>query len=259
MTIDVPPSAVLLGSPVHLTSLAGATDLAVGWARAGESRVVCLANVHMIMEAHDSSDFQAVLTSADLVCPDGMPLVWSLRRMGHLRQSRVCGPELTLHVRAAAEAAGVPVGLYGGRPDVVRLLRTALEAHFPSLEIAYALSPPFRPLTPEEDSTVVDEIHRSGARILFVGLGCPKQERWMSAHRGRVNAVMLGVGAAFDMHAGLLPQAPRWMQRAGVEWMFRLAREPRRLWRRYARHNPRFVARMLMELAGPTRSSLRER
>jgi N-acetylglucosaminyldiphosphoundecaprenol N-acetyl-beta-D-mannosaminyltransferase len=143
----------------------------------------------------------------------------------------------------------VPVGFHGGRPEVLDALVPALRARFPGLDVVYAVSPPFRPLTPDEDAQTVDDINRSGASILFVGLGCPKQERWMAEHRGRVRAVMLGVGAAFDMHAGMLRQAPRMLQRTGLEWAFRLAIEPRRLWRRYARHNPRFAARMLLELA----------
>ena len=235
---------------MHPTSLVGATQLVLDWAGRRESRAVCLANVHMIMEAYDAKDFRAVLKEADLVCPDGMPLVWSLRRLGHSGQCRVCGPDLTLHVCAAAQTAGVAVAFYGGRPEILAALTAALAARFPALEIAHATAPPFRALTSEEDEAAVSAINASGARILFVGLGCPKQERWMAAHRGRVNAVMLGVGAAFDMHAGMVRQAPAWMQRSGMEWMFRLAMEPRRLWRRYARHNPRFAAKMLVELAG---------
>lgn len=250
MTVSIPPTYLVLGSPVHATSLTGATDLVLHWASRHESRAVCLANVHMIMEAHDAPEFRAVLEVADLVCPDGMPLVWSLRMRGHREQARVYGPDLTLSVCATAERLGVPVGFHGGRPGVLTFLTDALRIRFPNLKIAYADSPPFRPLTADEDAAAVAAINQSGARILFVGLGCPKQERWMSAHRGHVRAVMLGVGAAFDFHAGAIRQAPAWIQRAGLEWMFRLAMEPRRLWRRYARHNPRFATKVLLELAG---------
>lgn len=248
-TTPTPPASRILGSPVHPTSHAGATELVLAWADRRESRFVCLANVHMIMEAYDAPGFRAVLDAADLVCPDGMPLVWALRGKGAARQRRVSGPDLTLHLCEAARDAGVPVGFHGGRPEVLAALVPALRARFPGLDVAYAVSPPFRSLAPEEDARIVDDINRSGTRILFVGLGCPKQERWMAAHRGRIRAVMLGVGAAFDMHAGMLRQAPRVLQRTGLEWAFRLAMEPRRLWRRYARHNPRFAARMLLELA----------
>lgn len=250
MTSPVPRAFALLGSPVHPTSLHGATELILSWARLRESRSVYLANVHMIMEAFDSRDFCAVMNTADLVCPDGMPLVWSLRGLGRREQQRVCGPDLTLRICAAAEKEAVQVGFYGGRPEVLAALISVLHRRFPSLRVAYAWAPPFRPTTPEEDTAVVHQINSSGTRILFVGLGCPKQERWMAAHCGRVRAVMVGVGAAFDMHAGMVRQAPAWMQRSGMEWMFRLAMEPRRLWRRYARHNPRFAAKMLVELAG---------
>ncbi len=235
---------------VDATSLEDATNRALAWSKAGESRYVCVANVHMVMEAYDAPDFRRIVNTANLVTPDGMPLVWMLRRLGFPEQERVAGPDLTLRICEAASQEGVPVGFYGGTPEVLESLVTNLKRKYPTLKIAYAYSPPFRPLTPEEDTQVVEEINSSGTRILFVGLGCPKQERWMAAHKGRVQAVMIGVGAAFDFHAGRLPQAPAWMQRAGLEWLFRLLTEPRRLWRRYARHNPRFVILALMQLLG---------
>ncbi len=204
----------------------------------------------MVMEAYDDRAYRDLVNAADLVTPDGMPLVWMLRALGVCGQGRVYGPDLMIHVCQAASEQGVPVGFYGGHPETLPLLTTNLRARFPALHVAYAYSPPFRPLTEEEDAGVVEAINRSGARILFVGLGCPKQELWMAAHLGRIRAVMLGVGAAFDFHAGRVRQAPRWMQYAGLEWLFRLAMEPRRLWRRYARHNPRFVALALAQLLG---------
>lgn len=234
-------SPSLLGMRVDPTSYEEATELVLRWARAGESRYVCVANVHMVMEAHDDPGFRALVNAADLVTPDGMPLVWALRWLGFPRQERVCGPELTLQVCARAAREGVPVGFYGGHPEALEALVRNLKARFPGLKVVYAYSPPFRPLTEAEDEEVVEAIRASGARILFVGLGCPKQERWMAAHKGRVDAVMLGVGAAFDLHAGRVPQAPAWMQRMGLEWFFRLLQEPGRLWSRYLRHNPRFI------------------
>jgi N-acetylglucosaminyldiphosphoundecaprenol N-acetyl-beta-D-mannosaminyltransferase len=182
------------------------------------------------------------VNGADLVTPDGMPMVWALRLFGVRAASRVYGPTLTLHVLERAAATGVPVGFYGATADVMARLCDACRRRFPALDIAYTCAPPFRPLTVEEDAAVVSEINTSRARVLFVGLGCPKQERWMALHKGSVQAPMLGVGAAFDFLAGVKPQAPRWMQEAGLEWLFRLSKEPRRLWRRYAYHNPRFVA-----------------
>lgn len=240
----------ILGMRVDPISYEEATGKVLAWAEAGESRYVCVANVHMVMEAHDDPDFCALVNAADLVTPDGMPLVWMLRKLGHLYQERVYGPELTSRVCAEAARRGVPVGFYGGYPEALEALVRNLRASFPGLRVVYAYSPPFRPLTPEEDERVTEEINASGTRILFVGLGCPKQERWMAEHKGRVRAVMLGVGAAFDFHAGRVRQAPAWMQKIGLEWLFRLSQEPKRLWRRYLRHNPRFLLLAFLELAG---------
>jgi N-acetylglucosaminyldiphosphoundecaprenol N-acetyl-beta-D-mannosaminyltransferase len=153
-------------------------------------------------------------------------------------------------VLAAAGGQRIPVGFYGATDAVLERLIEAARSRYPSLEIAFAWAPPFRPLSEEEDLAVTARINASGARILFVGLSTPKQERWMAAHRGRVQAVMLGVGAAFDFLAGSKRQAPRWMMRAGLEWLFRLASEPRRLARRYLKHNPRFVVLFLTQLLG---------
>jgi N-acetylglucosaminyldiphosphoundecaprenol N-acetyl-beta-D-mannosaminyltransferase len=204
----------------------------------------------MLMEAFDSSEFAKVVQSADLVTPDGMPLVWMMRLRGVRRQERVYGPTLMMKVIDAAARQGVPVGLYGSTPQALGLLIESLRDKCPGLTVAYSFSPPFGPLSPDEDRQVVEDLNRSGARILFVGLGCPKQERWMAEHRDRIDAVMLGVGAAFDFHAGRISQAPRWIQTLGLEWLFRLAVEPRRLWRRYLYHNPRFVILAIADLLG---------
>jgi N-acetylglucosaminyldiphosphoundecaprenol N-acetyl-beta-D-mannosaminyltransferase len=171
-----------------------------------------------------------------------------MRLKGARSQARIYGPALTLSLLAAAAREAIPVGFYGGTPEVLEALAGRMQARFPALPIAYASSPPFRPLTSQEDETVVDQINVSGARILFVGLGCPKQEQWIDAHRDRIRAVMVGVGAAFDFHAGIKRQAPVWMQRGGLEWLFRLFQEPGRLWKRYMHNNPRFIALALREL-----------
>jgi N-acetylglucosaminyldiphosphoundecaprenol N-acetyl-beta-D-mannosaminyltransferase len=227
---------------VNATSYEEATERIMIWARARESRYVSASSVNNVMEAHDSPEFKDVMEGADLVTPDGMPLVWGLRWLGARGARRVYGPRLTEHVLSAAEREAVPVGLYGGAPGVVARLQCALKSRWPRLLVGYAWSPPFRPLTEYEDASVVDDIRASGARILLIGLSTPKQERWMAAHRGRVPSVMLGVGAAFDFLAGVKPQAPAWLQDAGLEWLFRLATEPRRLFWRYLKHNPRFAA-----------------
>jgi len=244
----IPPT--ILSTTIHPTSYHDATALILDWAARAESRTVCLANVHMVMEAYDDVAYQAVVNGADLVAPDGMPLVWVLNWLGHDLKDRVYGPILTLRVLEAAAMQEVPVGFYGASSDVLAVLIGKIRRRFPGLEIAYSCSPPFRDLTQNEDEAVVRGINASGARILLVGLGCPKQERWMHQHKGRVQAVMLGVGAAFDFHAGAIPQAPSWMQNRGLEWLFRFCMEPRRLWRRYLRHNPRFAFFSTLQLMG---------
>lgn len=244
----------LLGVRVNQTSYFDATHAVLDAANDRRSRYVCIANVHMLMEANDSGAFKAIVNDADLVTPDGMPLVWMMRIKGVRNQQRVYGPTLMLHVLEAAVKAGVPVGFYGGTPDVLEQLIKRLQILHEGLNVAFSCSPPFRDLTPEEDAEIVQKVNQSAARILFVGLGCPRQERWMAGHRGRVQAVMLGVGAAFDFYAGTKPQAPSWIQTAGLEWLFRLLTEPRRLWKRYFYHNPRFVFLAIAELLGGSRS-----
>jgi N-acetylglucosaminyldiphosphoundecaprenol N-acetyl-beta-D-mannosaminyltransferase len=241
-------SRSILGMRVDWTDYQQAAVQILNWARAAESRYVCAASVNNVMEAYDSLEFLRIMNEADLVTPDGMPLVWGLRLLGARGATRVYGPDLTPTVLAAAEGARVPVGFYGATDGVLAKLLVEVRRRFPALEVAYAFAPPFRPLSTDEDERIVSAINRSGVRILFVGLSTPKQERWMAAHRGRVPAVMLGVGAAFDFFAGVKAQAPHWMQNHGLEWVFRLATEPRRLWWRYLKHNPRFAALFAWQL-----------
>jgi N-acetylglucosaminyldiphosphoundecaprenol N-acetyl-beta-D-mannosaminyltransferase len=245
----------ILGMRVDPTSYDDAARRVMDWAAAEVGRYVCVANVHMVMEAWDDHRFREVVNEADLVTPDGMPLVWALRRLGAPAAVRVYGPTLTLHVCELAARQGVPVGFYGGSPDAIAGLVRFVGARFPSLDVAYAVSPPFRRLTADEDADTVAAIVASGARVLFVGLGCPQQERWMAEHRDRLPLVQLGVGAAFDFHAGLVRQAPPVLQRVGLEWAFRLAMEPRRLARRYLRHNPRFLWHLGRQLRAERRGA----
>jgi N-acetylglucosaminyldiphosphoundecaprenol N-acetyl-beta-D-mannosaminyltransferase len=240
----------VLGMRVDATSYEDASRRVVRWACEGRSGYVCVATVHMTMEAFDSAAFRQVVNGADLVTPDGRPLVWALRSLGVRGASQVRGTDLTTHVVERAARENVPIGLYGGTPELLEVLVRVLRKRYPGVRVVCQIAPPFRPLRPEEDEAVTREIVASGARILFVGIGCPKQERWMMAHKGRIPAVMLGVGAAFDFHTGRVRQAPHWMQVAGLEWVFRLLMDPRRLWRRYAKHNPRFVGLFLMQLLG---------
>jgi N-acetylglucosaminyldiphosphoundecaprenol N-acetyl-beta-D-mannosaminyltransferase len=243
-----PVSRQVLGMRVDATSYGDASRRVARWAREGRSAYVCVATVHMVMEAFDSSAFLRTVNGADLVTPDGRPLVWALRSLGVKDATQVRGTDLTTHVVERAAREGLPIGLYGGTPDLLERFVGILERRYPGVRVVCRIAPPFRPLTPEEDEAVIEEILSSGARILFVGIGCPKQERWMEAHKERIPAVMLGVGAAFDFHTGRVRQAPGWIQVAGLEWLFRLLMDPRRLWKRYVRHNPRFVALFLLQL-----------
>lgn len=244
------PRREILGMRVDATTYEGATDTILDWAAGEQPHYVCIANVHMAMEAYDSLDFADVVNGADLVTPDGMPLVWALRKLGVPEAQRVCGPELMPYVLRAAAERGVPIGLYGGSsPRFLNRLLEVIREEFPGIRIAYAFSPPFRELTAEENALVDGDIRSSGTRVLFVGLGCPKQEQWMARHRAALPCTMLGVGAAFDFLAGIKPIAPVWMKRAGLEWVYRLVSEPRRLWKRYLKQNPRFLTLIILQLA----------
>ncbi len=238
----------ILGVNVAVSSYDRVVQRCLTWAQARESRTLCFSTVHMIMEAVDDPAFLGRLNSIDVVNPDGMPLVWALSALGARSAQRVYGPDATVLVLDAAEKAGIPVGFYGGSQAVLDALIAVVRSKHPRLNIAFYESPPFRALTPEEDAAVIERIAASGTRLLFIGLGCPKQENWVAEHAGKVPAVMLAVGAAFDFLAGTKPQAPRWMMRSGLEWLFRLVTEPRRLARRYFRNNPRFVFKFLRQL-----------
>lgn len=240
----------VLGVQINVTDYVGLVAHIIDWARKERSEYICAANVHMLMEAYDSPAFREMVNHADLVVPDGLPLVWMMRINGIRNQQRVYGPALMLRVLAAASLEKIPVGFYGGKPEVLDLLIRRMQTRFAGLNVAFSLSPPFRELSREEDEEIARSINKSGVRVLFVGLGCPKQEIWMAEHRGKVRAVMLGVGAAFDFHAGTKLQAPVFMQKLGLEWLFRLSSEPRRLWKRYLYHNPRFLALAAADLLG---------
>ena len=212
---------------------------------------VTAAAVNLVMSAREDPQALAAVLGATLAVPDGQPLVWALRALGHARATRVYGPDLMAHFCARAAASGTPIYLYGGRtPEALELLEARLRERFPGLRIVGGFSPPFRALSAEEERDVVAAIDASGAEVVWVGTGQPKQEKWMLAMRPRLRAPLLvGVGAAFDFHAGLVSQAPAWMQRNGLEWVYRLSREPRRLWRRYARYNPLFVVGFVRQYA----------
>ena len=218
-----------------------AVERVIRLAKSGRGSYVCLASVHMVMEAHDSPEFAARVNAADMVAPDGMPLAWMQKMQKAAGPQRLRGNDLTTMMMAAAEKEGLKVGLYGGRQEVIDAIHERLKREHPRLDIALAYSPPFRPLTVEEDEEITASINDSGTQVLFIGLGCPKQENWMAEHKDRVNCVMIGVGAAFDFYAGNVKESPAWLGRLGLEWLYRLTQEPKRLWRRYLILNPRFI------------------
>ena len=238
----------VLGSFIDVLTWEQAIDRLIGWASQRESRYVCICNVHSVVTAGGDHRLQKVISEADMATPDGMPIAWMLRALGFPGQARINGPDLMWKLCARAETENVAIYLLGGKEETLAQLSRAIGQAFPRLRIAGSESPPFRPLSPAEEGRIVARINGSGASILFVGLGCPKQEFWMSARRGAVNAVMIGVGAAFDYHAGTLSRAPLWMQRNGLEWLFRLGMEPRRLWRRYLVTNTLFLFRAARQL-----------
>jgi N-acetylglucosaminyldiphosphoundecaprenol N-acetyl-beta-D-mannosaminyltransferase len=245
------PTAKILGVPIVLSDYEGVMDWMDAMIRARRPVSVSAAAVHLIMVAQeDAQTREAVLRG--MTVPDGQPLVWALRALGHRQASRVYGPDLmALYCARAASRTGARMYLYGGRDErALERLTDALRERFRGLEIVGGYSPPYREPTEAERDSVAAEINESGADVVWVGTGQPKQEKWMAEMRDRLTApVLVGVGAAFDFHAGIVPQAPAWMQRTGLEWAFRLAREPRRLWRRYARYNPRFVVAFAREYA----------
>lgn len=212
----------------------------LGWARARASRYVTICNVHVVVSASRDADYREIINGSDMATPDGAPVAWMLRRQGFAGQPRISGPDLMWALCERAAAENLPVYCYGSSEATLALLERRMRQAFPELRITME-SPPFRALTPEEDAAAVERIDASGAGIVFVGLGCPKQERWMAEHRGRVNAVMIGVGAAFDFHAGTVRRAPAWMRDNGLEWLHRLLSEPRRLWKRYLVTNTLFI------------------
>ena len=242
----------VLGVQVDAMQIPGAVGTLEKWIEQREHcHYVAVTGMHGIMEAQHDLGFRDVLNSADLVVPDGMPLVWIGRIRGHRLKRRVYGPELMVAFFESTAEKGYRHFFYGGKPGVAEKLVSVLKARFPGMKVAGIYVPPFRPLTPEEDEAVIREIEQAAPDVLWVGLSTPKQERWMNAHRDRLSVpVLVGVGAAFDIHAGELRQAPSWMREHGFEWLFRLCMEPRRLWRRYIVHGSEFLVLVCLEFLG---------
>jgi len=240
--------AAILGCFIHAGSWGTTIHKIHRWSVARESRYVCICNAHSLVTARHDPAFREALANADLSTPDGMPVAWMLRRMGFPEQPRINGPDLMWNYCDVAERFCEPIFLYGSTPATLNALHQNLLNAFPGLRIVGTYSPPFRTLTEQEDAHIVDRINASGAQIVFISLGCPKQELWMAAHQGKFGGVMLGVGAAFDYHAGILLRAPLWMQHHGLEWLHRLYSEPQRLWKRYLLTNTQFICRATWQL-----------
>ncbi|MDQ3063266.1 MAG: WecB/TagA/CpsF family glycosyltransferase [Acidobacteriota bacterium] len=214
----------------------------------GHGGYVCFSTVHMTMESLDNPEYASKVNAADLIIPDGMPIVWMQKLQGEGQAARVRANDLMIMLCEYAEKNDLTVGFYGGKQSVIDAILERAKRDFPKLKIVYAFSPPFRPLTEEEDIAITAEINEKKPDILIMGLGCPKQENWMAAHKGKLTAVMLGVGASFDFFAGNVRESPEWLGRLGLEWIFRLTQEPRRLWKRYLILNPRFVRLATLQL-----------
>ena len=239
----VTPRVDVLGVGVSAVDMPMTLHLIDQWISQGDRQYICVTDVHAVMESQRDPRIRNAHNCSGLTTPDGMPLVWAGRAAGARHMSRVYGPDLMLAVCQRASARGYSSFFYGGRPGVADRLAGHLQQLYPELKIAGTYAPPFRELSADEDEEIVQLISAARPDLVWVGLGAPRQELWMAAHVGRLEAsVLIGVGAAFDIHAGLIRQAPRWVQHSGLEWAFRLAQEPRRLWRRYLYNNPRFLA-----------------
>lgn len=240
----------VIGHPIDVQDWNSAVSKILDWARARESRVVCICNTHSLVTAGDDPGFARILAEADMATADGAPVAWTMKRLGAVDQQRINGPDLMWKTCAALnKPASASVFLYGNTEETNALLTAKLKETFPNLTIAGAISPPFRSLDPEEEASIAATINDSGAGVVWVSLGCPKQEYWMAKHRGSIKAVMVGVGAAFDYHAGTIKRAPMWMQQNGLEWAHRLLSEPKRLWRRYLYNNSQYLIRAIGQVS----------
>lgn len=251
----VSPQGSILGTPVNALTLEGLLDTVDRWVRYRERHYVCTLDVHALLEGLRAPDVQEIYQSASVVTPDGMPLVWLLRRAGYRQADRVCGPDLMPALFERSEATGYRHFLYGSTTDTLQLLAGKLNSRFPRAKIVGSYSPPFRDLLPDECEAISVRINDAAPDIVWVGLGAPKQDRWMGAYRPSLQApVLIGVGGAFDMLAGKVRRAPWIVQRSGCEWAFRMMQEPRRLCRRYLESNARFAFLLLQEALKPARS-----
>lgn len=243
------PRANVLGVGLSVINLDSAVEVVTQALERKQKGYVCVTGVHGVSEAQTNPEFRAILNHSFLTTPDGMPMVWMGKVQGFKQMGRVYGPDLMLRVCDWTRTRGFTHFLYGGAPGVVEELKARLERQFPGLQIVGHYTPPFRPLTAEEEADLARQVATLKPDIFWVGLSTPKQEQFMANHWQKLDATLFfGVGAAFDFHAGRMHQAPRWMQRNGLEWLFRLICEPRRLWKRYFKNNPLFLWRAACQL-----------
>lgn len=255
-TAAMPPRFPVVDVRISALTFDQALETIAGWIARRERQYINVCTTHTVLECHDAPALAAIVNGAGMATPDGMPLVWMGRLRGH-RVERVYGPDVMLAACERGQALGHSHFFYGGVDGVAEQLAARLRARFPALRVAGSYAPPFRPLTDDEEREIAARINSSGADIVWVGLGTPKQDYWVARFRPLLEApVLIAVGAAFDFHAGRVRQAPRWMQRSGLEWLFRLSQDPQRLWRRYLVGNPRFVYLVAQQLL---RRSLRGR
>ena len=247
----MPDRVNVLGAGISALNLRSAVDAIADAIRSRRKGYICVTGVHGVMEAQTDASFRAILNGAFLCTPDGMPMVWAGKLQGHRSMSRVYGPDLMLDVCAWSETSGAKHFFYGGNDGVAQLLVDKLKARFPKLQVAGIYTPPFRPLTVEEEKGLQEMVRAARPDIMWIGLSTPKQEKFMAEFLTKLDTtLMIGVGAAFDFHSGRVKQAPRWMQRSGLEWFYRLCQEPRRLAKRYLKNNPVFAMKFLAQTLG---------
>lgn len=253
----MPPRVNVLGVGISALNLESAVATLAKALESGRRGYVCVTGVHGVMESQSDASLRQIHNRSLLTTPDGMPMVWMGRLAGHRTMSRVYGPELMEHVFEWTRRSGHTHFFYGGNTGVAEELKQRLEAKYPGIRIVGTYTPPFRPLTTEEEKALIDQVATAKPDFLWVGLSTPKQERFMAAYADKLDArILMGVGAAFDFHAGRVKQAPRWIQRSGFEWLYRTCREPRRLWKRYFRNNPIFLWKVLGQCTGLRRYPL---
>lgn len=240
----------ILRMNVNPLTLRKVINLIERWVRNSEAKYICVSNVHMCMEVFDKKNYKKIVNNSDLTVPDGRPIFWGLRLLGYKNAQQIRGLDLTLQVCSFANKKNIPIGFFGSNKITQEKIKKNLKSLYPKLKIYFSESPPFRKLSVTENLNYIKKINKSGIKILFLGLGCPKQEIWMADNKKKLKCTMIGVGAAFDFIAGSKMVAPKWIQYIGMEWLLRFFCEPKRLWRRYYANNIRYIALFIMQLLG---------